>query len=284
MAKPRYSYDKEPLSKKQCENGLFGTNAQTVSGSTDTGDTYLCLPTGTYCPTQDNTIDPRIVTPTDDWKSLGSYSDYGCMESIKLGKHASSTVQSITIHSNFVASTLRNDIAILTLSQPIVSGIYTNINTICLPANGASTSYVGESCIVSGWGQTDFDVDDAPTNPQKQVNVGIVDYTTCRTSFANRGLLGSNVAYVSGPQWRNMRRRTDHEGRLFCKFIKRIHNKPISLFTIMQDGGSPLVCADSSGIYSVAGLVIWGKNCGRAGVYGVYVSVPYYYSWIQGFL
>ncbi|XP_023312852.1 transmembrane protease serine 11A-like, partial [Anoplophora glabripennis] len=52
----------------------------------------------------------------------------------------------------------------------------------------------------------------------------------------------------------------------------------------VQDGGSPLSCPSSTGQYSVAGLVIWGKNCGQTGVYGVYVNVPYYYTWIQSIL
>lgn len=49
------------------------------------------------------------------------------------------------------------------------------------------------SCSVSGWGQTAFTTFDAPTAPQKQVTVGIVDYNTCRTSFSNATLLGTNV-------------------------------------------------------------------------------------------
>lgn len=49
------------------------------------------------------------------------------------------------------------------------------------------------SCVVSGWGQTAFTINDAPTNPQKQVTVGIVPYTVCRTSYSNAALLGNNV-------------------------------------------------------------------------------------------
>lgn len=56
-----------------------------------------------------------------------------------------STVANIAVHPTFVASTLRDDIAVLTLTQPIVLGIYNNINTICLPTTGATTSYVGQT-------------------------------------------------------------------------------------------------------------------------------------------
>lgn len=48
-------------------------------------------------------------------------------------------------------------------------------------------------CVVSGWGQTSFTTNDAPTSPQKQVYVSIVNYMTCRASFANTNLLGTNV-------------------------------------------------------------------------------------------
>lgn len=57
----------------------------------------------------------------------------------------SSTVANIKVHENFNASTLINDIAVLTLSQPIVLGIYPTINTICLPSSGTPTQYVGQT-------------------------------------------------------------------------------------------------------------------------------------------
>lgn len=55
----------------------------------------------------------------------------------------SSTVAQITVHPNFTATTLINDIAVLTLTQPIVIGIYPNVNAICMSAAG--TSYVGQT-------------------------------------------------------------------------------------------------------------------------------------------
>ncbi|XP_018564341.1 tryptase-like [Anoplophora glabripennis] len=317
-------------------------HSQLVSGVTSSGQTYLCLPTGTTCPSSSssNTIDPRIVTPTqagalcadgyfacygqtttcgtqyitpttttDGLADFGAYpwqaylrnntSTFsgsgvlldefhvltaahkvyrnvanpsvitvimGVWNPASLDNTQSSTVSSITVHPSFVASTLVNDIAILTLSQPIVLGIYRNINTICLASTGASTSYVGQTCVVSGWGQTSFTTNDAPTSPQKQVYVTVVNYATCRASFANTNLLGSNVDTYLDPN-----------GEI-CAGGQSMRD------ACSQDGGSPLSCPSSTGQYSVAGLVIWGKNCGQTGVYGVYVNVPYYYTWIQSIL
>lgn len=53
--------------------------------------------------------------------------------------------------------------------------------------------------MVAGWGQTAFGANDAPTSPQKQVTVPIVDYSTCRTSMANPTVLGTNVDVYLDP-------------------------------------------------------------------------------------
>lgn len=42
------------------------------------------------------------------------------------------------------------------------------------------------------------------------------------------------------------------------------------------------MCTDATtGRYTVAGLVQWGKGCGQPGVYGVYNNVPNYVTWIS---
>nr|XP_023017154.1 trypsin eta-like [Leptinotarsa decemlineata] len=172
-------------------------------------------------------------------------------------------VAGICIHPQFNATTLRNDIAVLTLAQPIVLGIYSNINTVCLATTGAATSYVGQSCRVSGWGQTSFTTFDAPTNPQKQVTVSIVSYETCRASMAT--LLGNNVDIYLDPM-----------GEICAGGVSMI-----DACTVSREETSlkfKVLCV------FLAGLVIWGKNCGQPGVYGVYVNVPFYYTWIQGIL
>lgn len=48
-------------------------------------------------------------------------------------------------------------------------------------------------CLVAGWGETGFMINDAPTTPQKQVTVPIVSLTECRQSLSATAVLGANV-------------------------------------------------------------------------------------------
>ncbi|XP_050313201.1 phenoloxidase-activating factor 2-like isoform X2 [Anthonomus grandis grandis] len=307
-----------------------------TTGVSSTGDTYICLPIGTSCPTVgfggQTSVDPRIVTP-DDMCPPGYFPCYGietqCGKrfvdpinvndgNADVGAHPwqaflqnathpfsgsgalldnfhvltaahkvignratpneimvhmgvsdpnnfentqNSRVQEVLIHPSYNAETLLNDIAILRLESPIVFGIYNTINKVCVPVFGQL--FNGSSCMVSGWGQTSFTKDDAPTNPQKQVTVEVVEPEVCRESFSRPSLLGSNVD-------------------IFLDLVGEIcAGGEVMKDACTQDGGSPLVCPDSAGQLSVAGLVIWGKNCGQPGVYGVYVNVPYYSNWID---
>ncbi|KAF2905161.1 hypothetical protein ILUMI_01016 [Ignelater luminosus] len=185
----------------------------------------------------------------------------GVYDSAQLGLRYA--VSSITIHPGFNPATLFNDIAILRLSAPIAPLPQQFINTACLPTAGQS--FVGQTCSVSGWGQTAFNVNDAPTRQQKQVGVTIVNYATCYASMSNATLLGTNVNLYLDPV-----------GEI-CAGGQAMRD------ACTQDGGSPLVCL-VNGRFVVAGLVAWGKGCGQAGVYGVYVNVPNYITWIQNTL
>lgn len=169
------------------------------------------------------------------------------------------TVTAMRIHPSFSATTLRNDIAVLRLNTPISLGYQINVGTACLPS--ASASYVGRRCTVSGWGQTAFNVADAPTSPQRQVTVPIVSYATCRASMAQSNVLGSNVD-------------------IYLDTNELCAGGEANRDACTQDGGAPLVCEDN-GRFNIAGLVIWGKNCGQPNIYGVYVDVAKYRSWVD---
>ncbi|XP_031332167.1 tryptase-like [Photinus pyralis] len=170
------------------------------------------------------------------------------------------SVSTVTIHPDFNINTFFNDIALLTLTTSIAPLPQQLINTACLPTSGQS--FIGSSCTVTGWGQTTFVINDAPLLQQKQVNVTVVSYNACYTSMSVASLLGTNVNTYLDP------------------FGEICAGGEAQRDACTQDGGSPLVCYVNNA-YVVAGLVIWGKGCGQAGVYGVYVNVPYYLVWIQ---
>ncbi|XP_017773787.1 PREDICTED: tryptase gamma-like [Nicrophorus vespilloides] len=177
-----------------------------------------------------------------------------------------STVRAIRIHPGYQAKipTLMDDIAILQLTTPIVLGKSPSVGAACLPSADIS-QYIGRRCLVAGWGVTSFGANDAPTMNQKQVQVPIVDYNTCRTSMMQGHVLGTNTD-----------RFLDTGNREICAGGEANRD------ACTQDGGSPLVCQGSAdGVFRVVGLVIWGKNCGQPNVYGVYVSVPAYLTWIR---
>lgn len=51
--------------------------------------------------------------------------------------------------------------------------------------------------------------------------------------------------------------------------------------TCVGDSGGPLVCIDEKLQPHVAGIISWGKGCGRAHYPGVYTRVSYYLDWIK---
>lgn len=93
----------------------------------------------------------------------------------------SRTASSITSHENFNYSTLRNDIAVIRLDSPITIGVSPYIGCVNLP--NRMQSFVGQNCVVSGWGDTRYLANDSPSMPQKKVTVPIVDYNTCRNAL-----------------------------------------------------------------------------------------------------
>ncbi|XP_068910445.1 trypsin-like [Tenebrio molitor] len=170
------------------------------------------------------------------------------------------TAATIVVHPNYNPATLQNDIAIIRVSSPF-SLSQNNINSGCLPAANSGATYVGQTCVVAGWGETQFTQNDQPTNPMKQVNVGVVDYATCRAGLVP--VLSTSVdTYL------------DATGGETCAGGEAMKD------ACTYDGGAPLTCPNT-GKGSIAGLVIWGKSCGQPSVYGVYVSVPYYRGWID---
>ncbi|KAF7282538.1 hypothetical protein GWI33_002403 [Rhynchophorus ferrugineus] len=204
----------------------------------------------------------HVLTAAHKIANLSSVSvTMGLYNTYNFSNTQTSQVQQIWIHSFYNQTYLKNDVALLRLATPMNLGL--NVMPICL--SQAGRSYIGSpssACLVSGWGQTNFAVDDAPTQTLKQVHVPIVSNQQCMTSFTR--VLGAAyaTAYLDFPNE-------------ICAGGQAQQD------ACTQDGGSPLICSDTSTQFSLAGLVLWGKNCGQPDVYGVYLNVPSYLSWIQ---
>ncbi|KAL3276816.1 hypothetical protein HHI36_012177 [Cryptolaemus montrouzieri] len=167
----------------------------------------------------------------------------------------------IYMDATFDNSTLKNDIAIIRLKDPIRLVGQPSINTICLPpATATGATYASpQSCVVSGWGQRQPDNNAVPTQ-LKQVRVNTTDMKTCEEGFAGRV---NTAVYL------------DKTGELCA-------GGQAQKDACFQDGGAPLTCGAGTAAsrFTVAGIVIWGKSCGIPGVYGVYTNVPVYRQWI----
>jgi len=60
----------------------------------------------------------------------------------------------------------------------------------------------------------------------------------------------------------------------------RVYHDFILFYSLLGDGGGPLVC-EQDGFYELNGLVSWGFGCGRKDVPAVYVKVSSFIGWIN---
>lgn len=132
-------------------------------------------------------------------------------------------------------------------------------------------------CWVAGWGASSFTAGSTST-VQTQVDVPIVDQTTCQTKLRTTRL-GSNFNLdafsfmcAGGEAGKG------EKLKLIFLVVKKL--KAFLTDACTGDGGSPLICP-IAGRWYVVGLVAWGIGCGTTDVPGVYINVANYINWIQ---
>lgn len=158
------------------------------------------------------------------------------------------------LHPYFNRVNLHNDVAILTLENPIDLAKTPHINPACMPQPGIS--YAGRRCWVSGYGRDDF-VNGKFQTLLKKVDVPIVDSDVCEarlkaTRLTDRFQLSRSSFICAGGEL----------GKDACK----------------GDGGSPMVC-EVNGRAEVVGLVAWGLGC-ASDIPALYVNVASFADWI----
>ncbi|XP_019766389.2 uncharacterized protein LOC109541840 isoform X2 [Dendroctonus ponderosae] len=165
-------------------------------------------------------------------------------------------IASLTVHPEFYAGTLANDIAVLRMSTPVDWTKHPHISPACLPH--PQDDYTGARCWTTGWGKDAFGDFGKYQNILKEVDVPVVGFGQCQRQLQNTRLgyefkLHPGFVCAGG-----------EEGKDACK----------------GDGGGPMVC-ERGGTWQLVGVVSWGIGCGQIGVPGVYVRVAHYLDWIR---
>uniref|UniRef100_A0A336LUB3 Phenoloxidase-activating factor 2 n=1 Tax=Culicoides sonorensis TaxID=179676 RepID=A0A336LUB3_CULSO len=164
-------------------------------------------------------------------------------------------VSSITIHPQYYAGTLENDIAILKLDRPVDLAQAPHIGIPCLP--DTRNDFTGKRCWTTGWGKDAFGDFGKYQNILKEVDVPVISHGQCQAQLRQTRL---GYTYNLNP---GMLCAGGEEGK--------------------DAWGGPLVC-EQNNVWYLAGIVSWGIGCGHANVPGVYVRVSSYRQWINQIL
>jgi len=169
------------------------------------------------------------------------------------GRSVDKRVKKIVLHSRFNSRSYENDIAMLEVDRVSYS---TTKQPVCLPST--SSSLVGRTGIVTGWGRTSERGSTA--NILREVQVPILSNDQCEKMYRATGqneYIPYSIFLCAG-----------RSGRDSCD----------------GDSGGPLVVKGSNGRYSLEGIISWGIGCGARNRPGVYTRISQYRGWINNVL
>lgn len=163
-------------------------------------------------------------------------------------------VGSLVLHKDFNENTVRNDIAMLTLSTEAKYSKY--VQPICLPSRDEELA-PGKVCSVTGWGRKHAWGDES--QQLQEISVPVVGKSKCQTLMSNRNRKITDKMVCTGY----------NNGRSY-------HS------TCFGDSGGGLVCENSRGSMTFYGIVSWGNNqCNTLHSYNVFTKVSKYTTWIR---
>lgn len=168
-------------------------------------------------------------------------------------------------HPGFDRVNLSNDLALLVLNEATVDLQMIRRASIRLP-DTQDTNWLGRpylALMAQGWGRVG---ETMPTTAKlRQVRVPQVDYETCATAY---GLHGYSI----------------EPGMICAGFFSG------GFDSCAGDSGGPLVLRPSNNVPLslnlqhpvLVGAVSWGKGCARQDLYGIYTSIAFFRSWLDG--
>ncbi|XP_021966516.1 trypsin-1 isoform X2 [Folsomia candida] len=160
-------------------------------------------------------------------------------------------VEEIIMHAEYDRNKIKNDIALLKLSQPV--DIVNTIRPVCLPAD-SSESYDNEKAIVAGWGATEQG--GSVSSTLQKVVVPIIPNKVCNWRTLYLGQI-TDTQICAGE--------LSSGGKDSCQ----------------GDSGGPLVVnRGENGQKLLVGVVSFGFGCARPFAPGVYTRVSKYPEWI----
>lgn len=167
-------------------------------------------------------------------------------------------VAQIVVHPSFEKATLKNDLALLFLENPL--NFVENVQAICLPPSNLNFDL--SRCFATGWGKDKHGLQGKHQTVLKKLELPVIPNNECQEALKTTRLskyfqLHSSFLCAGG-----------QEGFDTCK----------------GDGGSPLVCpiiGTNTNQYYLAGVVSWGIGCGLNNIPGIYVKVSEFRNWID---
>uniref|UniRef100_A0A8C0JAP4 Peptidase S1 domain-containing protein n=1 Tax=Chelonoidis abingdonii TaxID=106734 RepID=A0A8C0JAP4_CHEAB len=186
--------------------------------------------------------------------NLGEYQLLNPSESL-----VSFPIKEIYRHPSYTDMRSSGDIALVELETPV--SFNEVIRPICLPASSVEFP-AGMECWVTGWGNTHLT---APKTLQ-EVQVPLIDRDTCNSLF-NTG------SYPDDPKEIDPIKQD-----MICAGYPQGEKD-----ACQGDSGGPLVCELDS-TWLLAGVVSWGVECALPNRPGVYILLPPYADWIQGYI
>uniref|UniRef100_A0A3Q2CUC7 Transmembrane serine protease 6 n=1 Tax=Cyprinodon variegatus TaxID=28743 RepID=A0A3Q2CUC7_CYPVA len=159
-------------------------------------------------------------------------------------------VKQIHLHHYYDDESHDYDLALLKLDRPAYALLTGYARPACLPPPTHQLE-PGLLCWVTGWGTQQEG--GSASNVLQKVDVRLVSEEACIRSYG----------YIVTP-------------RMLCAGY-RSGGKD----ACQGDSGGPLVCQEPSGRWFLAGVVSWGRGCGRPDYYGVYTRITRLTDWVK---
>ncbi|KAK0143885.1 Prostasin [Merluccius polli] len=167
-------------------------------------------------------------------------------------------VARVLVPADYESPEMGNDLALVQLTQSVTLSEY--VQTVCLP-DAAVQFPTGSPCYVTGWGNTQEGVPLPGVGSLQEVQVPIIEQTSCRRMYKAE----SDDSEV-----------VDIHSDMICAGYQEGGKD-----SCQGDSGGPLVCPMGNNTWIQAGVVSFGLGCAQRNRPGVYSKVSAFAGFIK---